>query len=41
MYNKDTEEEQQSYYVEKLSKLNEDIRTIVERQQRVISRKSK
>lgn len=40
-YNRETDEDNQTYYVEKLSKLNDDIREIVDRQNRLLVRRTK
>ena len=37
-YNREKDEDNQNYYVDKLQKLNETIRELVERQQRVQSK---
>lgn len=38
-FNRETDEDNQSYYVDKLSRLNDQIREIVDRQNRAIQRK--
>jgi prefoldin subunit 5 len=40
-YNREKDEENQSYYVEKLSKLNDTIRELVDRQQRLQQKNTK